>query len=54
MNQVPADRVITELVSKLGELTRENAILKVQVAMYQEAETVTPSGTPPVPDVTGA
>lgn len=34
---VPADRVIAEMATKLGEMHRENAILKVQVELLTEA-----------------
>lgn len=48
MQQVPADRVIAELASRLGELHRENAILKVQIAILQETA-ITPAPVIPVP-----
>lgn len=38
MNErVPADRVISQLVAKLAEAERQNAILRVQVEMATEA-----------------
>lgn len=36
MNQVPADRVIALLTQQLADMHRENAILKVQVSMFEE------------------
>lgn len=43
--------MIAELATRLGELHRENAILKVQVALYQEAATASAAApaVPPVP-----
>lgn len=38
MQQVPADRVIAELVARIGELSRELAICKVQVQLYSEQQ----------------
>lgn len=35
MQQVPADKVIALLTQQLGDLYRENAILQVQVTMYE-------------------
>lgn len=55
MQQVPADLVITELVSKLAELHRENAILKVQVDLYAEqAASSTSAHAAPVTDPNAA
>lgn len=60
--QVPADQVIAILTQELGDMHRENAILKVQVGMLNnqlteaQAATVQPTSTalPPVPSITSA
>lgn len=51
MQQVPADRVITELANEIASLHRQNAILKVQVDLYQE-QAATPAPIPVVTDTT--
>lgn len=55
MHQVPADRVIAELATRLGELHRENAILKVQIqVMTEEAEATAPTPAPLLVPVSGS
>lgn len=51
MQQVPADRVIAELATRVGELSRENAILKVQVQLFTEQSVEVPPATNPAPDL---
>lgn len=46
MQQVPADRVIAEMATRVGDLSREIAILKVQVEILTEqAATPVAAGT---------